>query len=102
LLRNQTWDAETAVKHGLASELVGSDELQDKAFALAKELADGPDYALGEIKRLLLDSYSQPLEQQLEMESRALTRCTKTDQTWEALNAVAKGKKVIFNKKQES
>lgn len=102
LLRNQTWDAETALQNGLVSEVVPAEDLNKAAFDLAKELADGPSYALGEIKRLLLDSYSSSLESQLEMESRALTRCTESDSTWEALNAVAKGEKVIFNKKQES
>lgn len=96
-LRNQTWTAEEAERYGLISEVVDDDRLADAALALARELAAGPTASFGEVKNLLLSSYDQPLEAQLELEARAMTRTVHTQDTWEAISAVAAKRRPEFH-----
>lgn len=95
-LRNETWDAATAAANGLITAAVPDDELQDRALALARELAAGPTRSFGEVKNLLLSSYEQPLEGQLELEARAMTRVAETEDTWEGITAVASKRKPVY------
>lgn len=89
LLRNRTWSAAEALEYGLVNEVVADEGALDAAVsALAAELAAGPTRAYGEIKRLFLSGQEQPLESQMESEARALARAARTDDAWQALNAV--------------
>ena len=78
-MRNQMWDAATALKAGLLSHVVDDDKLGDEAWALARELAAGPTMAFGEIKNLLLSTGSLPIEAQMEQEARAIARVTRSE-----------------------
>ena len=42
----------------------------------------------GEMKRLLLSTGDQPLETQLELEAQAIVRCARTDDSWNAIQAI--------------
>ncbi|MCW3039264.1 MAG: Enoyl-CoA hydratase/isomerase [Solirubrobacterales bacterium] len=95
-LRNQTWDAETAARLGLVNEVVEDDALQDAALALAQELAAGPTRSFGEVKNLLLSSADTPLETQLELEARAMSRTAATDDGWEGITAMAAKRRAAF------
>jgi 2-(1,2-epoxy-1,2-dihydrophenyl)acetyl-CoA isomerase len=95
-LRNQTWTAEEAVAHGLASDVFDDDVLADEAWSLATELAAGPTRTYGEVKGLLASSWDQPLDAQLELEARAMARTAQTEDTWNAITAVAANKKPTF------
>jgi|TARA_B100000674_G_scaffold499356_1_gene544373 2-(1,2-epoxy-1,2-dihydrophenyl)acetyl-CoA isomerase len=97
--RNEMWSAEQALDYGLVSEIHSSEELEDKSAALANELASGPTYTFGKLKNLFLETFQTPLETQLEMEARALTDCTRTQDTWSAVQAVANKKKAVFEYK---
>lgn len=97
--RNETWTAEQGLEYGLVSEIHPSEELDAATEKLAKSLAAGPTFTIGQYKRLMLDSLNTSLETQLEMESRALTECTRTNDTWEAVLAVASKQKPVFNYK---
>jgi 2-(1,2-epoxy-1,2-dihydrophenyl)acetyl-CoA isomerase len=88
-LRNQTWTAEAACARGLVNEVVDDEELSGHAWALAVELASGPTRAYGEVKNLLASSWDQPLEAQLELEARAMSRTVRTNDSWAAITAVA-------------
>lgn len=94
--RNETWSAEQALEFGLVSELHASEALEEKALALATEMASGPTFTYGKLKTLFQTSFSNPLETQMEMESRALTECTRTQDTWDAVKAVASKQKPVF------
>ena len=97
LLRNRMWSAQDAHTFGLINELVDDEAaLQATALALAHELANGPTRAFGEIRRLLQSSFEQALDVQLEDEAQAITRCTRTDDAWQALNAVVAKQKPTF------
>jgi 2-(1,2-epoxy-1,2-dihydrophenyl)acetyl-CoA isomerase len=87
-LLNQTWDADEACKNGLVNRVVPDASLMDEARKLARELADGPTVTYGEMKRLLLSSSDQPLETQLELEAQAIARCARTDDSWNAIQAI--------------
>ncbi len=97
LLRNQTWSAELAAQHGLVSEVVDDAALQDAAWSLARELAAGPTRAFGEIKNLILSTWAQPIEAQMEQEARAMVRATRTDDAWDGVCAVSERRQPRFN-----
>jgi 2-(1,2-epoxy-1,2-dihydrophenyl)acetyl-CoA isomerase len=84
---NQMWSAQEALTNGLISRVTSSENLKDEAWALARQLAQGPTKTYGEIRRLLL-STDQPLEAQMELEVSAIARCARTDDCWNAIQAV--------------
>jgi len=73
ILLNPVYTAEEARGHGLVTEVVADDGLMERARALAAQLASGPTAAYGECKRLLVDSLSNSLETQMELETRAIS-----------------------------
>lgn len=96
LLRNEMWTAEKAERNGLINRIVPADRLEAEALALATELAAGPTLAFGEMRRLLLSTSDQPLDTQMELEARAIARVARTDDSWDALQAVLAKKKPVF------
>lgn len=87
LLLNETLDADTALSVGLVDEVVAKDDLLPRAEAIARQLANGPTKAFGEIRRLLSSVEDQPLEAQLELEAQALARMAATHDAREGLTA---------------
>jgi 2-(1,2-epoxy-1,2-dihydrophenyl)acetyl-CoA isomerase len=96
LMRNRTWTADQAAEYGLINEVFDDDSLQAESWALALELAAGPTVAFGEIKNLLLSTYEQPVEAQMEQEARAMVRATRSEDGWNAVNAVLAKQKPTF------
>lgn len=96
LLLNQTWTAEQAEQYGLINRIVASDDLAEEALLVAGTLAKGPTKTLGETRRLLLSTFDQPLDAQLELEARAIARCSRTDDSWNAIQAVLNKAKPVF------
>jgi 2-(1,2-epoxy-1,2-dihydrophenyl)acetyl-CoA isomerase len=96
LMRNQTWSAEEALGHGLVSEVVEDDDLPARARDLAAELAAGPTASFGEIKNLLLSTWEQPIEAQMELEARAMARVCRTDDAWTGVTEVAARRRPEF------
>lgn len=93
-LRNETWSAAQAMEYGLINEVVDDEALPD--VALARELAGGPTRSLGEIKRVLTSSYDTALDAQLELEAQAMARTALTEDTFNALTAVAAKQRPTF------
>lgn len=96
LMLNQLWTAEQAAEYGLVSRVVEDETLECEALALAQQIASGPTRTYGEMKRLLLSTHDQPLEAQLELEARAIARCAKTDDSWNAIQSVMAKRKPEF------
>lgn len=96
LMLNQTWSADEAAERGLVSRVVDDARLEEEAVALATQLANGPTKTYGEMKRLLLSTHDQPLETQLEFEARAISQCARTDDSWNAIQAVLAKRKPAF------
>ncbi len=72
ILMNPVYTAEEAAAKGLVTMTVSDDQLMARAREIATRLAQGPTKAYGEAKRLLADSFSNTLETQMEMETRAI------------------------------
>lgn len=99
IMLNQTWSAEEAARNGLVNRVVPDESLLREARALAAELASGPTRTIGELKRLFLSCTDQPLETQLEMEAQAIARCAKSEDSWNAVQAILSKSEVSFSGK---
>lgn len=73
ILLNPVYTADEAAAKGLVTAVVPDDQLMARAQEIAAQLASGPTVAYGEAKRLLADSFSNTLETQMEMETRAIS-----------------------------
>lgn len=87
LLLGETLTAEQALACGLADEVHVADHYRERAEEIALRLAAGPTKAYGEIRRLMLSVFDQPLETQLEMEAQALSRSSGTSDAASAITA---------------
>lgn len=86
-LMHEQLGAATAERIGLVDFVVPSAQVLPKARAVAEQFAQGPTLAYGEIKRLMLSAQHAPLEQQLELETQALVRLVRTEDSRGALQA---------------
>jgi 2-(1,2-epoxy-1,2-dihydrophenyl)acetyl-CoA isomerase len=80
-------DARQAADWGLVTHVVAEDELEDRARAAARRLADGPTAAYAEMRRLLSGSWSATLPEQLAAETEAITRTAATADAQEGVAA---------------
>ena len=64
----KTLNSNEMLEWGLVNEVVDDDYLNKRTMEMAQELADGPTSAIGETKKLLIDSDTLSLEQELERE----------------------------------
>src|SRR3546814_17380928 len=74
LMRAERIDAATARDWGLVDETAPTNQLRDRALAVARDFADGATLALGEIKTLIADGLRQDLHSACEAEARAVGR----------------------------
>jgi len=79
-------DAEEAAELGLTTELV-EDGLDERVHERAVELANGPTRSYSAIRRLLLRSATNSLEEQLEAEAREQEIMFNTDDAMEGMTA---------------
>jgi 2-(1,2-epoxy-1,2-dihydrophenyl)acetyl-CoA isomerase len=87
-LTNPVIDAETALRDGLVTRVVGDDELAIAGQTLAAELAAGPTLALAQTKRLLWTGLGSSIEAALPDESRTVAELSGTADSLEGLAAV--------------
>jgi 2-(1,2-epoxy-1,2-dihydrophenyl)acetyl-CoA isomerase len=88
LLLNPMCTASEARDLGLVSFIVPDADLESQGAAIARTLAAGPTRAYGEVKRLLIDSHANSLEQQLALESRSMaTLAAETTDAHEGFSA---------------
>jgi len=79
--------AEKAESWGLIWQCVDDEKLMDETITLAEHLATQPTKGLATIKKLLNDSFSNPLHQQLELEKEAMRMLGQTDDYREGVSA---------------
>jgi 2-(1,2-epoxy-1,2-dihydrophenyl)acetyl-CoA isomerase len=79
--------ANRARELGLLHEVVESKELSDRAWARAEELARGPVFAYGWMKRLMLSAFSGSLEAQLALERRGAVEAAARPELREGISA---------------
>lgn len=73
MLTNRRLSAEEALDWGLVTKVVSADELEQTALQIATEMAQGPTLAYSQVKQLLLSSFDNSLETQMELEARGIT-----------------------------
>lgn len=75
MLTNRTLSATEARDWGLVNEVVPDGQVQARADELAAGFVAGARQSNAIVKRLLLDSFGNGLEQQMEIEGRLITQC---------------------------
>ena len=85
-----------AMAVGLVDRVVADANLQGDALALARQLADGPTIAYGEIKRLFLRAGAAQLQSQLEDEALTLARVSASADAQEGVSAMVERRKPVF------
>ncbi|MBI2800945.1 MAG: enoyl-CoA hydratase/isomerase family protein [Gammaproteobacteria bacterium] len=97
MLLNPRYSADEAKSLGLVTEVVVDDQVLPRAQAIAAQLAAGPTLAYGEVKRLLADTFSNGLETQMELETRAIAGLTRyTRDAREGIQAFSEKRKPQF------
>jgi 2-(1,2-epoxy-1,2-dihydrophenyl)acetyl-CoA isomerase len=87
LFTNARVPAARARELGLVHEVVPFDELAVRAWARAGELAAGPTFAYGWMKRLMVSAFSASLETQLGLERRGMVEASERDELPEGIRA---------------
>lgn len=93
---NLVINAPQAHEWGILTEVVADDALQTEALALATKLSQGPTLAHGDVKRLLLQTFEQSLECQMELESRSVSSLIGGTDGREGIKAFSEGRKPQF------
>ncbi|MCI4319337.1 MAG: enoyl-CoA hydratase-related protein [Thermoplasmata archaeon] len=96
LFTNSRIPAERGRELGLLHEVVPADQLVARAQARAEELARGPTFAYGWIKRLLVSAFSQSLEAQLALERRGAVEAARGSELPEGIQAFRAKRAAVF------
>lgn len=87
LFTNARVPAERALELGLVHEVVEPDRLGERTRDRARELANGPTFAYGRLKRLLVSAFSDSLESQLQLERRGAVEAARRGELPEGIRA---------------
>lgn len=93
--------AAEALEWGLVTRVVPPADLEAQAEALAARLAAGATVAFAHMRRLLRDSWSATLEQQLDAERAAMKVCAATADAREGVSAFVQRRSPRFTGRQE-
>jgi enoyl-CoA hydratase/carnithine racemase len=96
LFSGRAMDASEAERWGFYNALVPPETLLADAQRRAGDLANGPSFAHAMTKRMLLQEWSVPLDQALELEAQAQAICMKTNDFHRAFEAFAAKKTPVF------
>jgi enoyl-CoA hydratase/carnithine racemase len=89
-------DARRCEAIGLINRVVPDNELREAAFALARQLAEGPTFALGRIKDNLDQALTSGLLDSMDQEAENLVRAARTTDHKEAVRAFVEKRKPSF------
>jgi 2-(1,2-epoxy-1,2-dihydrophenyl)acetyl-CoA isomerase len=87
MLTNRTLTAAEALDWGLLSEVVPDADLAARADELAQQMAVTSRTSNGAVKRLLLDSFGNGIEEQMELEARYIAGCARSADGQEGIAA---------------
>ena len=97
LFTNRTLSAQEAQEWGLVTRIVADAQLRDEALTLATKLANGPHGSHAAIKQLLLKTFDNSLESQMEDEGRLIARRSGTREGQEGIRAFCDKRAPNFN-----
>ncbi|MFJ8259302.1 enoyl-CoA hydratase/isomerase family protein [Peribacillus asahii] len=89
--------AEQAHDIGMINRVVEDERLMDEVHTLALQLAEGPDMALGFMKKLVNRSVLADLDETLELEGFAQAMCFESKDFKEGVQAFFEKRKPVFN-----
>jgi 2-(1,2-epoxy-1,2-dihydrophenyl)acetyl-CoA isomerase len=87
MLTNRRLSAHEASQWGLITEVVPDDDLVARTDALATEMAAGAKDSGSAVKRLLLTTFGNGLEEQMEIEGRLIAACADSADGGEGIDA---------------
>ena len=87
LLLGERFDAQAALKIGLVNRVVSLAELDAALASIVQSLATGPAMAIRNAKRLVRDSLTHSLSEQLDAEAVSFGACAATDDFVEGITA---------------
>jgi len=96
MLTNRKLSAAEALDWGLVTEVVGTAELPVRADALAEQIASGARGSNSAAKKLLLMSFKNGLEEQLEWEGRLIAECADSADGNEGIDAFLEKRRPEF------
>jgi len=96
ILTNRRLSAQEAFEWQLINKVVPDADLLPEAMKLAEQFANGPTIAFGTVKKLLIATYDQSLETQMELEARGIAAMTKTKDGKEGVAAFLGKRKPEF------
>lgn len=97
ILTNRRVPASEAEAIGLVSRTVEDDALEQDGMEVARTLAGAATDALGAVRALLLQSFGNELEPQMELEARAMERAARGGNVREGLAAFIERRKPAFS-----
>lgn len=87
MLTNRMVTAQEAAAMGLITRVVPDADLLKEAEKIARELAQGPTLAYGGVKKLLYSSFSNPLYEQMDLETEVIAGLSQTADAREGIAA---------------
>lgn len=96
MLTNRKVSAAEALQWGLVTETVDGDGLAARADALAEQMASGARQSGAAVKKLLLASFGNSLEEQMEWEGRLIAECADAADGAEGMNAFIQKRRPEF------
>lgn len=96
LFTGRSMSADEAERWGFFNRIVVAEKLETEAVALARQLAEGPNFAHMMTKTMLAQEWSMSLDQAIEAEAQAQAICMQTRDFRRAYEAfVAKGRPIF-------
>ena len=89
-LTNRVLTAGEALGWGLVNRVHPDAQFQAEVAKLARELAQGPTFAIGRAKQLFLHSTEESLETQMELEAQAIAASSRTEDFRAGVDAFAR------------
>jgi 2-(1,2-epoxy-1,2-dihydrophenyl)acetyl-CoA isomerase len=87
MLTNRTLSAREALNWGLVTEMTADDKLPARVEQVATEIAAAAKGSNSAVKQLLLATFGNGLEQQMQMEGRLISACADTTDGREGIDA---------------
>ena len=96
MLTNRTLPAQEAYRWGLVTEVVADAELADRTNQLADQMAATARQSNGAVKALLLGTFKNGLEEQMELEGRLIAERAESADGREGIDAFLEKRKAEF------